>query len=121
MVRNGHLPMRTIQSGIGPVEVRQPRVRDRSPAGQREAFSSATLPPYLRKTKSLEDLIPGLYLKGVSTGDFTDALRALLGPAAPGLSAATVTRLKAAWEAEFASWGKRSLKGRQYVYVWADG
>ena len=93
VVRNGHLPERTIQTGIGPLEVQQPRVRDRRPADQREAFTSAILPPYLRKTRSLEGLIPWLYLKGVSTGDFSEALQALLGPEAPGLSAATVTRL----------------------------
>src|SRR5262249_57082032 len=116
VVRNGHLPERTIQTGIGPVEVRQPRVRDRRPAADREQFTSAILPPYLRKTKSLEDLIPWLYLKGVSTGDFTDALRALLGPDAPGLSATTVTRLKAAWEAEYDAWASRSLEGKRYVY-----
>src|SRR5262249_35691047 len=117
----GHLPERSIQTGVGPVEVRQPRVRDRRPAEQREAFTSAILPPYLRKTKSLEDLIPWLYLKGVSTGDFTDALKALLGSDAPGLSASTVTRLKDAWQAEYDAWGRRSLVGRRYVYVWADG
>src|SRR5512143_2290924 len=121
VVRNGHLPKRTIQTGIGPVEVQQPRVRDRRPADEREAFSSAILPPYLRKTKSLEGLIPWLYLKGISTGDFSEALQALLGPDAPGLSAATVTRLKAAWEAEHEAWSKRSLSGNRYVYVWADG
>src|SRR3954452_2509398 len=121
VVRNGHLPERAIQTGIGAVEVQQPRVRDRRPAGQREAFASAILPPYLRKAKSLEDLIPWLYLKGVSTGDFTDALKALLGPDAPGLSATTVTRLKAAWEAEYDAWSRRSLEGKHYVYVWADG
>src|SRR3954466_3837992 len=121
VVRNGHLPERTIQTGIGPVEVQQPRVRDRRPADQREAFTSAILPPYLRKTRSLEGLIPWLDLKGVSTGDFSEALQALLGPEAPGLSAATVTRLKAAWEAEHEAWSKRSLAGKHYVYVWADG
>src|SRR5262249_45925155 len=121
VVRNGHLPERTTQTGIGPVEVGQPRVRARRPAGQRDAFSSALLPPYLRKTRSLEERIPWLYLKGVSTGDFSEALQALLGPEAPGLSAATVTRLKAAWEAEHEAWAKRSLKGKRYVYVWADG
>jgi putative transposase len=83
VVRNGHLPERTILTGVGPVEVKQPRVRDRRPPDQREAFSSAILPPYLRKARSLEELIPWLYLKGVSTGDFTDALKALLGPDAP--------------------------------------
>src|ERR1700722_796596 len=121
VVRNGHLPERTIQTGIGPIEVQQPRARDRRPAEQREAFTSAILPPYLRKTKSLEGLIPWLYLKGVSTGDFSEALQALLGPEAPGLSAASVTRLKAAWEGEQQAWSQRSLKGKHYVYVWADG
>jgi len=121
VVRNGYLPERTVLTGIGPVEVKQPRVRDRRPAHEREAFSSVILPPYLRKTRSLEELIPWLYLKGVSTGDFTDALKALLGPDAPGLSATTVTRLKAAWEAEYDAWSKRSLEGKHYAYVWADG
>jgi len=121
VIRNGHLPERAIQTGIGAVEVRQPRVRDRRPADQREAFTSAILPPYLRKTRSLEGLLPWLYLKGVSTGDFSEALQAILGPDAPGLSATTITRLKAAWEDEFAAWGKRSLAGKRYVYVWADG
>jgi putative transposase len=121
VVRNGHLPERTIQTGIGLVEVQQPRVRDRRPADEREAFTSAILPPYLRKTKSLEGLIPWLYLKGVSTGDFSEALQAILGPDAPGLSATTVTRLKVAWEGEHEAWSKRSLAGKHYVYVWADG
>src|SRR5512135_1318598 len=121
VVRNGHLPERAIQTGIGDIEVKQPRVHDRRPAGQREAFTPAVLPPYLRRTKSLEGLIPWLYLKGISTGDFSEALQALLGPDAPGLSAATVTRLKAAWEAEHEAWSKRSLKGKHYVYVWTDG
>jgi putative transposase len=121
VVRNGHLPGRTIQTGIGPVEVEQPRVHDRRPADQREGFSSAILPRYLRKTRSLEGLIPWLYLKGISTGDFSEALQAILGPDAPGLSATTVTRLKAAWEDEHQAWSKRSLAGKRYVYVWADG
>src|SRR3954467_5404171 len=121
VVRNGHLPKRAIQTGIGPIDVQQPRVRDRRPADQREAFTSAILPPYLRKTRSLEGLLPWLYLKGISTGDFSEALQAILGPDAPGLSATTITRLKAAWEDEFAAWNKRSLAGKGYVYVWADG
>jgi putative transposase len=121
VVRNGHLPERAIQTGIGAVEVEQPRVRDRRPADQREAFTSAILPPYLRKTRSLEGLLPWLYLKGISTGDFSEALQAILGPDAPGLSATTITRLKASWEDEFATWNKRSLAGKHYVYVWADG
>jgi transposase-like protein len=121
VVRNGHLPERTITTGVGPVAVQQPRVHDRRSVGEREKFSSAILPPYLRKTKSLEELIPWLYLKGVSTGDFSEALAALLGPEAKGLSATTVTRLKALWEQEYQDWSKRSLAGKQFVYVWADG
>jgi len=121
VVRNGFLPKRKIVTGVGQVEVQQPRVRDRRPADQAESFTSKILPPYLRKTKSIEELIPWLYLKGVSTGDFSDALTALVGPECPGLSATTVTRLKAVWEEEFQEWNKRSLEGKQYVYVWADG
>jgi len=121
VVRNGHLPQRTITTGVGPVTVKQPRVHDRRVAGEREKFASAILPPYLRKTKSVEELIPWLYLKGVSTGDFSEALAALLGPDAKGLSATTVTRLKGLWEQEYHDWSKRSLAGKQYVYVWADG
>lgn len=98
VVRNGYLPEREITTGVGPVKVKQPRVRDRRPEGQAEPFSSKILPPYLRKTKSIEELIPWLYLKGVSTGDFGEALKALLGPDCPGLSATTVTRLKSVWE-----------------------
>jgi transposase-like protein len=121
VVRNGHLPARTITTGVGPVEIQQPRVQDRRAAGQREKFTSAILPPYLRKTKGVEELIPWLYLKGVSTGDFSEALAALLGPDAKGLSATTVTRLKGLWEKEYQDWSKRPLAGKQYVYVWADG
>ncbi len=121
VVRNGFLPQRTILTGIGPVEVKQPRVQDRRPPEQREKFSSAILPPYLRKTKSIEELIPWLYLKGISTGDFSEALAAILGPQAKGLSPTTITRLKAVWEQEYAAWSKRSLAGKHYVYVWADG
>lgn len=121
VVRNGHLPARTITTGVGPVEVQQPRVRDRRPADQAEKFSSKILPPYLRKTKAVEELIPWLYLKGISSGDFSEALAALLGPQAPGLSATTVTRLKGIWHEEYQHWSKRSLAGKHYVYVWADG
>jgi transposase-like protein len=121
VVRNGSLPERTITTGIGAVEVKQPRVHDRRPEGQREKFTSAVLPPYLRKTKSIEELLPWLYLKGVSTGDFSEALAALLGPEAKGLSATTITRLKGVWQQEYQDWSKRSLAGKQYVYVWADG
>src|SRR6516165_4722749 len=121
VVRNGHLPERTLTTGVGAVTVQQPRVHDRRPAGQKEKFTSAILPPYLRKTKSIEELIPWLYLKGVSTGDFSEALQALLGPDASGLSATTVTRLKGVWQEEYQAWSKRSLVGKRYVYVWADG
>ena len=96
-------------------------MHDRRSGEEREKFTSAILPPYLRKTKSIEELIPWLYLKGVSTGDFSEALAALLGPDAPGLSASTVVRLKAIWETEYQSWNQRSLEGKRYVYVWADG
>ncbi len=121
LVRNGFLPQRTILTGIGAVEVKQPRVKDRRPASQQEKFNSAILPPYLRKTKSIEELIPWLYLKGISTGDFSEALAAILGPQAKGLSAPTITRLKAVWAEEYDAWSKRSLLGKNYVYVWADG
>ncbi len=123
VVRNGHLPEREIQTGLGPVAVRQPRVADRRPADapERLRFRSAILPPYLRRTKSLDELIPWLYLKGVSTGDFGEALAALLGPQAKGLSPTTVVRLKADWEAEYREWSRRSLAGKHYVYLWVDG
>ena len=121
VVRNGYLPEREITTGVGPVSVKQPRVRDRRPKDQAEPFSSKILPPYLRKTKSVEELIPWLYLKGVSTGDFGEALKALLGADAPGLSATTVTRMKSIWEDEYRQWNQRSLADKQYVYVWADG
>lgn len=121
VVRNGHLPERTIQTGIGPLGVRQPRVEDRRPEEKREPFSSKILPPYLRRTKNVEELIPWLYLKGISTGGFPEALAALLGPEAKGLSANTVTRLKDVWSQEYADWNQRDLSGKRYVYMWADG
>jgi putative transposase len=121
VVRNGRLPKRAILTGLGPLEVEQPRVLDRRPKDEAEFFSSQVLPPYLRKTKSLEELIPWLYLKGISTGDFSEALAALVGPQAKGLSASTVVRLKSIWEEEFQEWNQRSLEEKQYVYVWADG
>jgi putative transposase len=121
VVRNGYLPKRTIITGVGPLEVEQPRVLDRRSQEEAEPFSSKILPPYLRKTKSLEELIPWLYLKGVSTGDFSEALQALVGPSAEGLSASTVTRLKQVWEQEYDDWSRHSLEGKEYVYVWADG
>ena len=122
IVRNGYLPEREIQTGIGPVPVEVPRIRDRhQERSERVSFSSAILPPYLRKTRSMEQLIPWLYLKGVSTGDFSEALAALVGKDAPGLSAPTVSRLKTVWQHEFQQWQKRSLEGKRYVYLWVDG
>ena len=122
LVRHGHLPEREIMTGIGPVAVRCPRVRDRVGEGsERIRFSSAILPPYARRSKSLEVLIPILYLKGVSTGDFEEALSALLGKEAGGLSASTIGRLKEVWSEEHARWSKRDLSAKRYVYFWVDG
>ena len=122
LVRHGHLPEREIMTGIGPVAVRCPRVRDRGDEGcERIRFSSAILPPYARRSKSLEVLIPILYLKGISTGDFEDALIALLGRDAGGLSASTIGRLKEAWSGEHARWSKRDLSTKRYIYFWVDG
>jgi putative transposase len=124
VVRHGHLPEREIMTGIGPVAVRQPRVRDRGVmAGdpERVRFSSALLPPYARRTKSLDVLLPLLYLRGLSTGDFQEALAALLGKDAPGLSPSTISRLKEMWSDEHDRWRKRDLSARRYVYLWADG
>jgi putative transposase len=123
VVRNGYLPEREIQTGIGPVAVKMPKVRDRGKAkgGRKVQFTSKILPPYLRRTKSIEDLIPWLYLKGISTGDFTEALAALLGKDAPGLSASTVSRLKEVWKKDLAAWQRRDLSRKRYVYFWADG
>jgi len=123
VVRNGHKDERAIQTGLGPVTVRQPRVDDRriDENGQRVRFTSRILPPYLRRTKSIEELIPWLYLKGISTGDFSEALQALLGTEAPGLSATTVVRLKEVWQREYEAWSKRSLADKRYVYFWVDG
>jgi transposase-like protein len=122
VVRHGHLPEREIMTGIGPVMVRCPRVRDRvGKAAERLRFWSAILPRYARRSKSLEVLIPILYLKGISTGAFEEALTALLGKDARGLSAATVSRLKEAWLEEHARWSKRDLSAKHYVYLWVDG
>src|SRR6266496_2712067 len=122
LVRHGHLPEREIMTGVGPVVVRCPRVRDRVGEGpERIRFSSAILPPYARRSKSLEVLIPILYLKGISTGDFEEVLIALLGKDAGGLSASTIGRLKDAWSDEHARWSKRDLSGKRYVYFWVDG
>ena len=122
LVRHGHLPEREVMTGIGPVAVRCPRVRDRVGEGsERIRFSSAILPPYARRSKTLEVLIPILYLKGISTGEFEEALAALLGKDAGGLSATTIGRLKEAWSEEHARWSKRDLSAKHYVYFWADG
>ena len=108
-------------TGVGSVKVTMPRVHDRRSPEEAERFTSSILPPYLRKAKSIEALIPWLYLKGVSTGDFNEALQALLGPDCPGLSASTITRLKQVWEQDFRQWSQRDLAGKHYVYLWADG
>ena len=124
VVRHGHLPEREIMTGIGPVAVRQPRVRDRAAGADDPArirFAPTILPPYARRSKSLDMLIPILYLKGVSTGDFAEALAALLGKDAPGLSASTIARLKDVWLDEHKRWSKRDLSSKRYVYIWADG
>lgn len=122
VVRNGALPARQILTGAGPLEVTQPRVRDNSPEpAERVRFSSSILPAYLRKSKSIEELIPWLYLKGISTGDFSEALQTLVGPEAQGLSANVIVRLKESWSQEYDQWMKRDLSKKQYVYVWADG
>jgi putative transposase len=123
IVRNGHLPERDIQTGIGPVPVKVPRARDRQPEEGSEPirYHSSLLPRYLRKTKSMEELIPWLYLKGISTNDFSEALSALVGKDAPGLSAPTISRLKAIWKEDLEKWQKRDLTHKRYVYIWADG
>ena len=122
VVRNGHKPPRTILSGLGPMEVVQPRVDDRrvDENGVRFRFTSKILPPYLRKTKVIEDLVPWLYLKGVSTGEMPDAL-VHLGFDGSGLSATSVTRMTEVWQGEYENWSRRDLTGKHYVYVWADG
>jgi len=118
VVRNGALPGREILSSLGPIRLEQPRVRDRREGMK---FTSAILPPYLRRAPSLEALIPTLYLKGVSTNDFPEALAAILGEGARGLSASSIVRLKESWEKEYETWQKRDLAGKRYVYFWADG
>jgi putative transposase len=123
VVRHGHGPTRTIQTGIGPVEVARVKIRDRGAAGDgdRIRFSSAILPLWARRTRSLDALLPVLYLRGVSTGDFQEALAALLGKDAPNLSPSVISRLTADWKDEYERWQKRDLSARQYVYAWADG
>ncbi|MBI4566708.1 MAG: IS256 family transposase [Planctomycetes bacterium] len=123
VVRNGHLPERTLQTSLGSIQIHQPRVRDHrvDSDGQVMRFQSKLLPPYLRRTKSVEALIPWLYLKGISTGDFSEALQALLGSESPGLSATSIVRLKQVWEEDYQVWSRRSLEGKRYVYFWVDG
>ncbi len=122
VVRHGHDPVRTIQTGIGPVEVEKPKARDRGAAeGARIRFSSNILPKWARRTKSLDALLPVLYLRGISAGDFQEVLASLLGKDAPNLSPAVIARLKGEWEDEYQRWQKRDLSARRYVYVWADG
>ena len=119
VVRNGYLPSREVLTGVGPVEVQVPRTRDRSGSGR--CFRSELLPPYLKKTRRMEAVIPWLYLKGVSTNDFGEALTALFGESVKGLSPATVARLKGGWEREYAQWRERDWGGEEFVYLWADG
>jgi len=119
VVRNGYLPARKVLTAVGPVEVRVPKVRDRSGRGVK--FNSALVPPYVRRSRRVSAALPWLYLKGISTGEMREALRVLLGEEAKGLSANVVSRLKAEWAAEYATWMKQDLSGRRYVYWWADG
>ena len=123
VVRHGHGPERQVQTGIGPVAVQRVRLRDRGadPAAERIRFTSAILPRWARRTRSLDALLPILYLRGVSMGDFQEALAALLGKDAPNLSPSVIARLRGEWEADFARWQRRDLSARRYVYVWADG
>ena len=119
VVRNGYLPERSIQTGIGDVDIKVPKVRDRSGSGIR--FTSALLPPYLKRARSVEELLPWLYLKGISTGDYQEALAALLGDNAKGLSANTISRLKERWIDEHREWRQRDLSDKRYAYLWVDG
>lgn len=119
VVRNGYLPERTIQTGLGDIDVSVPKTRDRSKTGLK--FTSSLVPPYLKRTKSIEEFLPWLYLRGISTGDFSESLKHLLGEGAAGLSAGTISRLKQGWEQDYQDWNKRDLSGKRYVYIWADG
>ena len=119
VVRNGHLPARTIQTDLGDIPVKVPKVRDRSGCGIK--FNSALVPPYLKRTKAIEEFVPWLYLRGISTGQMQPALESLLGEEAKGLSANTVSRLKQQWEQDYDTWRQRDLSKRRYVYIWADG
>jgi transposase-like protein len=123
VVRHGHGPMRRIQTGVGPLEVQRPKVRDRAdvPEAEKIRFTSVILPRWARRSKSLDALLPVLYLRGISTGDFQEALAGLLGKDAPNLSPSVIGRLTAAWEGEYDAWRRRDLSARRYVYIWADG
>jgi transposase-like protein len=123
VVRNGRLPNREILTGAGPLEVEQPRVRDLRGGGDAQSvqFSSKILPPYLRRSPSIDQVVPWLFLRGVSTNDMQSALEALLGPNAKGLSASVVSKLTKGWVEEQKEWSRRSLAGKEYVYIWADG
>lgn len=122
VVRNGHAQSREILTGAGPLELRPPRVRDNTPEkDDRVQFSSSILPPYLRRSRTIEEFIPWLYLRGISTGDFTEAMTPLFGEDARGLSANVVVRLKEQWSAEYDQWKRRDLSDKQYVYLWVDG
>jgi putative transposase len=119
VVRSGFHPEREIQTGVGPVTVQIPKVRSKS--GKPVSFRSALVPPYVRKTKTLQSAIPWLYLKGISTGEMGDALKALLGPNATGFSPKTVARLKTEWAAEYGAWRQGDLSDDEWVYIWVDG
>lgn len=119
IVRNGYLPERTVQTGLGDIEVKIPKTRDRSQQGIK--FNSSLIPPYLKRTQSLEEFLPWLYLRGISTGDFSESLKHLLGEGAQGLSAGTISRLKQSWEQDYQDWNQRDLSHKRYVYIWADG
>jgi putative transposase len=120
LIRNGYLPQRTVQTGIGDIKVQVPRLRDRE-LERKIKFNSSIIPPYLRRSKSVEEFLPLLYLKGISTGDFQDTLNPLLGEQAKNLSPGVISRLKSAWEAEYSAWNGRALSNKTYVYWWVDG
>ena len=118
VVRNGHMAERTVVTGAGPIPINRPRVNDKR---EGKIFTSRILPPYMRRAPSIDALIPALYLRGVSTGDFTEALEAILGPQASGLSATNIVRLKQVWQQDYERWRKRDLSQKHYVYIWVDG
>ena len=119
VVRNGYLPKRSIQTGLGDIEVKVPKIRDRPNSGIK--FNSSLVPPYLKRAKNIEEFLPWLYLRGISTGDFSETLKHLLGADATGLSAATISRLKQDWEQDYQKWSRRDLSKKRYVYVWEIG